>query len=188
MSCVGVTPPGLVRASCASRRVPSVRPPVGVVYVCVCLSLSLQVHSGPVDHAVRPNPRAGGCNRRSRGLPAVTLPIFVLASQKSCVSPRSLDPCTSPAFTFRIPAFAHFVYTCPLPLLFSISMSSLVRWAGGKCTQNGHSVAGRGVRPECRDRGPGARIPCPKDRFRRRLSPPGVCNCRLSPCTYHTGP
>ena len=48
---------------------------------------------------------------------------------------------------------------------------------GGKCTQNGHSVAGRGVRPECRDHGPGARIPCPKDRFRRRLSPTGVCNC-----------
>ena len=46
------------------------------MYVCVCFGLSLRVHSGPADHAVRPNPRAGGCNRRSRGLPAVTLPIL----------------------------------------------------------------------------------------------------------------
>ena len=100
----------------------------------------------------------------------------------------SPDSCTSPAITFRISVFAHFVYTCPLPLLFIISMSSLLFCAGGKCTQNGHSVAGRGVRPECRDHGPGARIPCPIDRLRRRLSPTGVCNCRLSPRTYHTGP
>ena len=75
-----------------------------------------------------------------------------------------------------------------MPFLFIISMSSLLFCAGGKCTQNGHSVAGRGVRTECRARGPGARIPCPIDRLRRRLSAPGVCNCRLSPRTYHTGP
>ena len=75
-----------------------------------------------------------------------------------------------------------------MPFLFIISMSWVSRWVCGKCTQNGQSVAGRGVRPECRDHGPGARIPCPKDRLRRRLSSPGVCNCRLSPRTYHTGP
>ena len=51
-------------------------PPAGVVYVCVCFGLSLRAHSGPAGHAVRPNPRAGGFNRRSRGLPAVTLPIL----------------------------------------------------------------------------------------------------------------
>ena len=140
MSCVGVTPPGLVRASCASRRVAPVQPPAGVVYVCVCFGLSLRVHSGPADHAVRPNPRAGGCNRRSRGLPAVTLPIlctlapiYVLRFERrfglskvvrqSC----SPDPCTSPAITFRISVFAHFVYTCPMPFLFIISMSWVSR-------------------------------------------------------------
>ena len=158
--------------------------PVGVVYVCVCFGLSLRVHSGPAGHAVRPNPRAGGCNRRSRGLPAVTLPIlctlapiYVLRFERrfglSKVLRQSCSPdsCTSPAITFRISVFAHFVYTCRMPFLFIISMSWVSRWVCGKCTQNGQSVAGRGVRPECRDHGPGARIPCPKDRLRRRLSP-----------------
>ena len=174
------------------------------MYVCVCFGLSLRVHSGPADHAVRPNPRAGGCNRRSRGLPAVTLPIlctlaaiYVLRFERRFGLPKVLrqscspDPCTSPAITFRISVFAHFVYTCRMPFLFIISMSWVSRWVCGKCTQNGQSVAGRGVRPECRDHGPGARIPCPKDRLRRRLSPRAsvtVCNCRLSPRTYHTGP
>ena len=74
--CVGVTPPGVARASCASRRVAPVHPPVGVVYVCVCFDLSLRVHSSPAGHAVRTNPGAGGFNRRSRGLPPVTLPIL----------------------------------------------------------------------------------------------------------------
>ena len=122
---------------------------------------------------------------------------FILRFERRFGLPKVLrqscspDSCTSPAITFRISVFAHFVYTCRMPFLFIISMSWVSRWVCGKCTQNGQSVAGRGVRPECRDHGPGARIPCPKDRFRRRLSPRAsvtVCNCRLSPRTYHTGP
>ena len=111
------------------------------MYVCVCFGLSLRVHSGPADHAVRTNPGAGGFNRRSRGLPAVTLPILctlatftfwnsnvVLASQKSCVSPALSIPVPHPHSRSESPLLP---ILCTLATCLFFSQYLCHRWCVG---------------------------------------------------------